>query len=217
MKTNWKSNVKLSFILVIAYIWKANAQLASLTWNSCNDYPTCKLVSPQMFEKYCDRSTLKNMCPTYCNDKCKPMGEKKIDTVSLRTKQKIMNTSKKTRTTPTITTTTVATTTTTKLTTTTELTTTTKLTTTTEMTTTTSTTTTSMTTSKPTTTSTTRTTFTKPFTTGSLFTTKSSIQPSTLVEKTSQVSKFQVYLPNNYRKGARATIAPEAVTTRSPG
>ena len=41
--------------------------------NLCNDYPTCQLVSTQMFEKYCNRSTLRHMCPTYCLQECKMM------------------------------------------------------------------------------------------------------------------------------------------------
>lgn len=37
----------------------------------CADYPSCKLISEQMFESYCSRSTLKNMCPSHCDVRCK--------------------------------------------------------------------------------------------------------------------------------------------------
>ncbi|CAF1056886.1 unnamed protein product [Brachionus calyciflorus] len=41
------------------------------TKDPCTDYPSCKLISDQMFENYCTRSTLRNMCPSHCDKKCK--------------------------------------------------------------------------------------------------------------------------------------------------
>lgn len=63
---------------------EADRKLSQLRLKSCTDYPTCKLVSLQMFEKYCSRSTLKNMCPTYCIDECKPNNISNNSTVPLK-------------------------------------------------------------------------------------------------------------------------------------
>lgn len=47
------------------------AKAPAKTKDPCQDYPSCKLISDQMFANYCSRSTLKNMCPTHCDPKCK--------------------------------------------------------------------------------------------------------------------------------------------------
>ena len=37
----------------------------------CTDYPSCQLISTKMFESYCIRNTLRNMCPSFCDKNCK--------------------------------------------------------------------------------------------------------------------------------------------------
>ena len=72
MNVNFLIFVNFIFFVPICMNEKLDGKLSQLRLKSCTDYPTCKLVSLQMFEKYCNRSTLKNMCPTYCISECKP-------------------------------------------------------------------------------------------------------------------------------------------------
>ena len=34
---------------------------------NCVDFPSCYLIASKIFDNYCNRVTLKNMCPTFCN------------------------------------------------------------------------------------------------------------------------------------------------------
>lgn len=204
----------LLFLFFVCHIDKSwgMAQMGSLNWGACNDYPTCKLVSAQMFDKYCDRSTLKSMCPTYCKEECKPLRdaleEEKLISVNIDTDaiEKVAvdpattttpTTSTTTTTEPTRTTTTTTTTTattTTSTTTTTTTTTTTSTTTTATATTTTSTTsTTTPTTTTTTTTSTTTTSTTTRSTTTT--TTRAEVLPTVRTNPENNRAKFQIYLP----------------------
>ena len=39
--------------------------------DNCADNPSCKFISSTMFESYCTRSTLKKICPSFCDENCK--------------------------------------------------------------------------------------------------------------------------------------------------
>lgn len=67
-----KSNANEKEIITLNQIIQSIAEFFYyFTQEPCTDYPSCQLISPQMFTSYCNRSTLKNMCPTYCDPECK--------------------------------------------------------------------------------------------------------------------------------------------------
>ena len=67
-----KSNATEKEIITLNQIIQSFAEFFYyFTQEPCTDYPSCQLISPQMFTSYCNRSTLKNMCPTYCDPECK--------------------------------------------------------------------------------------------------------------------------------------------------
>lgn len=68
-----------------------------------------------MFENYCDRATLKSMCPTFCNQKCKKLTTNLVATTPATTTSTFMTTTTTTSTTTKTTITTTSTTTTTTL------------------------------------------------------------------------------------------------------
>ena len=189
------ADIFTNFLVLFAFMSYTKIQaneLASLRWASCNDYPTCKLVSVQMFDKYCNRSTLKNMCPTFCKEECKPLRDV-IDhekLISVKIEESLE---------PTADTTTATTTTTAK-------------------TTATTTTTTTTTTSTITTTITSTTTSTTPKsiirTTKTKFTskTKTTTRPLITLSIEEEIrNKFQVYLPK------KVSAPPKAKTETAPG
>ena len=111
-----KSKYKHKYLNLNQILESMSEFFYSFIQEPCTDYPSCQLISPQMFESYCNRSTLKNMCPTYCDAKCfgaqkQKQGElKKLDdsaAVSSSSSEEVNNySSSKTSTVPVTTTTT---------------------------------------------------------------------------------------------------------------